>query len=87
MNAASGTWPPFGKAAEEAAGPPPNALFEALADEIAPGAEDERLAVAAVEELDGPNNWFPAVPPETKPEELEVAPVRMKRSRRLNGFF
>jgi len=50
--------------------------------------EEDRLAVAADNELDGPNNWVPPVPPATKPEELLelAAPVRMYRWRKSKGF-
>jgi len=79
VKAARGTWPPFGNAEEEAIGPPPKALFEARADEPPEDNVEDRLALAAVKELDGPNNWAPPVPPATKPEELLelAAPVRM----------
>jgi hypothetical protein len=90
VKAASGTWPPFGNAEEDAIGPPPKALSEAIAEEpVEDDVVDDRLVDAAVNELVGPYNWFAADPPETKPEEpLELpALVRMNRSRRSKGFF
>jgi hypothetical protein len=50
---------------------------------------DDRLAVAADKELEGPKSWFVADPPATRPEEppVAVAPVRMYRWRRSRGFF
>ena len=69
----------MGKAVEEAMGPPPNAEFEAVEAELPPDALEERLVLAAVNELVGPNNWLADVPPETKPDEPLVAdaPVRI----------
>jgi hypothetical protein len=90
VKAASGTWPPFGNAEEDAIDPPPKALSEAMAEELAEDdVVDDRLVFAAVNELVGPYNWLADDPPATKPAEpLELpALVRMNRSRRSKGFF
>jgi hypothetical protein len=86
VNAASGTWPPFGKVEEDAIGPPPKALSEGIVLEVAEDAVEDKLTLAADTELDGPNNWVPEDPPATRPEEL-LAPVRMYSWRRSKAFF
>src|SRR5271169_97853 len=88
--AASGACPALGNADEEAMALPPKALSEAVEPE--PPVEevlDDRLVLAAVSELVGPNNWLAEVPPDTRPAEpLELAaPVRIKRLRKSSGLF
>src|SRR6266536_6183848 len=91
VKADSGTWPPFGKMDVDATGPPPNTLFEPVEDDLAEAeVEEERLALAAVSELDGPNSGLAADPPATRtvePPELvaPVAAVRIYRWRRSMG--
>ena len=56
-----------------------------------PGEEVEfdKLVVAAVTELVGPNNWVEDDPPDTNPVEpvaVVAALLRIKRSRRSRGF-
>ena len=91
VKAASGTWPPLGNCEVEAICPPPKALSEAIVEERPEEeVEFDRLVVAAVRELVGPNNWVEADPPDTNPVEpaalVLAALVRMKRSRRSKGF-
>src|ERR1700733_14731554 len=78
LNAASGTWPPFGKAVVDAMAAAPLELLDPV---------ELRLASDAVAELVGPLVTAVPVPPATTPPvPLEVAaPVRTKSPRRSSG--
>src|ERR1700734_1844081 len=76
LNAASGTWPPLGKAMVDAMGCDPDALLDPV---------EFRLACDEVAELVGPLVTAVPVPPETTELLMGVAPVRTKSARRSMG--
>ena len=76
LNAASGTWPPFGKAVVDAIGREAAALFDPV---------EFKLAWDAVAELVGPLVTAVPVPPATTELLMGVAPVRTKSARRSMG--
>src|ERR1700733_2088090 len=80
LNAASGTWPPFGNAVVDAIGAAPLALLDPV---------ELRLFCDEVAELTGPLlNAVPVPPVVIPPDPLEVvAPVRTKSARRSRGFW
>ena len=77
-NVERGTWPPFGNAELDEMARPPKAVLEGIVFALAAEFVAERLVLAAVTELDGPNNWLPPVPPATRPAPPLDAPVPVR---------
>src|SRR5579862_2157874 len=88
VKAESGTCPPLGNCAVDWIWEPPKLLSDAIVADSPGEVAEERLALAAVSELVGPNNCVAEDPPDTRPPDAAVeeeAFVRIYRSRRFNG--